>query len=108
MVRTIIALFGVAILFCFATVSDAGVDLSYAKTISSAATALMALLHDVYFTNNQNGLVVGDNGLMLVTTDGGKTWEKWKLICVPPVPGKDPADVRVLAVDPRCRWRSPG
>ncbi len=34
------------------------------------------MLHDVHFMDNQNGMVVGDKGLILVTVDGGKTWTK--------------------------------
>ena len=42
------------------------------------------MLQDVYFMDNQNGLVVGDGGLMLVTSDGGKTWEKKEIDMRPP------------------------
>ena len=83
MVRTIIALFGVAILFCFATVSDAEWTVLREDDIIRG-DGIDGMLHDVYFTNNQNGLVVGDNGLMLVTTDGGKTWEKMEVDMRPP------------------------
>ena len=34
------------------------------------------MLQDVHFMDNQNGMVVGDRGLILVTADGGKTWKK--------------------------------
>lgn len=37
---------------------------------------IQGMLHDVYFFNHQKGLVVGDNGLILTTDDGGKTWKK--------------------------------
>ena len=40
------------------------------------ADGIQGMLQDVHFWDNQNGLVVGDNGLMLITTDGGKTWTK--------------------------------
>jgi photosystem II stability/assembly factor-like uncharacterized protein len=32
-------------------------------------------LRDVFFADNQNGWVVGENGLILHTADGGDTWE---------------------------------
>lgn len=89
MVRTIIALFGVAILFCFATVSDAEWTVLREDDIIRG-DGIDGMLHDVYFTNNQNGLVVGDNGLMLVTTDGGKTWEKMEVDMRPPGAGQRP------------------
>jgi len=31
-------------------------------------------LNDVFFVDNQNGWVVGDNGIILNTTDGGQNW----------------------------------
>ena len=31
-------------------------------------------LNDVYFSDNQEGCAVGDNGVTLYTTNGGKTW----------------------------------
>ena len=37
---------------------------------------IQGMLHDVYFFDHQNGLVVGDNGLILTTDDEGKTWKK--------------------------------
>ena len=37
---------------------------------------IQGMLHDVHFFDQNNGLVVGDNGLMLTTNDGGKTWIK--------------------------------
>ena len=46
------------------------------------------MLQDVYFMDNQNGLVVGDGGLMLVTSDGGKTWEKMEVDMRPPGAGQ--------------------
>ncbi len=42
------------------------------------------MLQDVYFMDNENGLVVGDGGLMLVTSDGGKTWKKKEIDMRPP------------------------
>ena len=40
--------------------------------------------------DNQNGLVVGDGGLMLATSDGGKTWEKMEVDMRPPGAGQRP------------------
>ena len=37
---------------------------------------VQGMLHDVHFFDQNNGLAVGDNGLMLTTDDGGKTWIK--------------------------------
>ena len=42
------------------------------------------MLQDVYFIDNQNGLVVGDKGLILGTADGGKTWTKKEVNMRPP------------------------
>lgn len=42
------------------------------------------MLHDVHFWDNKNGIVVGGNGLMLVTADGGKTWTKKEVNMRPP------------------------
>ena len=45
---------------------------------------IQGMLHDVHFTDKQNGLVVGENGLVLETTDGGKTWTKKDINMRPP------------------------
>lgn len=45
---------------------------------------VQGMLHDVHFWDNQNGLVVGDRGLILVTEDGGKTWTKKEINMRPP------------------------
>lgn len=37
---------------------------------------IQGMLHDVHFFDQKNGLVVGDNGLIITTEDGGKTWKK--------------------------------
>ncbi len=37
---------------------------------------IQGMLHDVHFFDQKNGLVVGDNGLMLTTNDAGNTWIK--------------------------------
>jgi len=34
------------------------------------------MLQDIYFRDDQNGIAVGNGGLILVTTDSGLTWEK--------------------------------
>lgn len=31
-------------------------------------------LNQIYFTSPQNGIVIGDNGVFLITTDAGETW----------------------------------
>lgn len=36
----------------------------------------LAWLHDVYFLNDSKGWIVGSNGTLLTTSDGGKNWEK--------------------------------
>ncbi len=46
------------------------------------------MLQDVHFTDNQNGLVVGQAGLILVTADGGKTWGKMEVDMSPPGAGR--------------------
>ncbi len=93
MVRTMITLFGiligVAFLFSYATVSDADWTVLREDDILRG-DGIDGMLHDVYFMDNQNGLVVGDNGLMLVTTDGGTTWEKMEIDMRPPGAGQRP------------------
>ncbi len=51
------------------------------------ADGIEGMLQDVHFMDEQNGLVVGNNGLILVTTDGGKTWTKKEVTVRPPGPG---------------------
>ena len=53
---------------------------------------IQGMLQDVHFFDNQNGLVVGDNGLMLTTDDGGKTWKKKEINTRPQgaTPGQRP------------------
>ncbi|MDQ6785847.1 MAG: YCF48-related protein [Acidobacteriota bacterium] len=34
----------------------------------------LAWLHDVYFVNENKGFIVGSSGILLLTTDSGKTW----------------------------------
>ena len=88
--RTIIALFGtfiaVALLFSYATVADADWTVLREDDIFRG-DGIDGMLQDVYFMDNQNGLVVGDGGLMLVTSDGGKTWEKMEIDMRPPGAG---------------------
>ena len=87
MIRTIISLFGIALLFSFATVADAEWTVLREDDILRG-DGIEGMLHDVYFTDNQNGLVVGDNGLILVTTDGGTTWGRIDTTMRPPGAGQ--------------------
>ena len=93
MVRTIISLFGVfiglALLFSFLPVSDADWTVLREDDIFRG-DGIDGMLQDVYFMDNQNGLVVGDGGLMLATSDGGKTWEKMEVDMRPPGAGQRP------------------
>ena len=93
MVRTIISLFGVfiglALLFSFLPVSDANWTVLREDDIFRG-DGIDGMLQDVYFMDNQNGLVVGDGGLMLKTSDGGKTWEKMEIDMRPPGTGQRP------------------
>ncbi len=91
MVRTIIILLGILI----GTASFLSIDI-----VAQAEWTVLreddilrgdgieGMLHDVYFTNNTNGWVVGDNGLILVTTDGGTTWTKLDVDMRPPGTGQ--------------------
>ena len=87
MIRTIMTLFGifigVALFFSFATIADADWTVLREDDILRG-DGIDGMLQDVYFMDNQNGLVVGDGGLMLVTSDGGKTWEKKEIDMRPP------------------------
>ncbi len=93
MVRTIISLFGVfiglALLFSFIPVSDADWTVLREDDILRG-DGIEGMLQDVYFMDDQNGLVVGDGGLMLKTSDGGKTWEKVEIDMRPPGAGQRP------------------
>ena len=93
MIRTIITAFGVfiavALLFSFATTADAEWTVLREDDILRG-DGIDGMLQDVYFTDNQNGLVVGDAGLMLKTSDGGKTWEKMEVDMRPPGAGQNP------------------
>ena len=51
---------------------------------------IKGMLHDVYFMDNQNGLVIGEGGLFLVTADSGKTWTKKEINTRPPGAGGGP------------------
>ena len=100
MVRTIISFFGVfigfALLFSFALVSDAEWTVLREDDILRG-DGIEGMLQDVYFMDDQNGLVVGDGGLMLKTSDGGKTWAKVEIDMRPPVPDKDRAALQGVA-----------
>ena len=91
MVRTIISLFGVfigiALLFSFATTVDAEWTVLREDDILRG-DGIDGMLHDVYFMDNLNGLVVGDNGLILITTDGGATWGRKDVDMRPPGAGQ--------------------
>ena len=87
MIRTIISLFGVALLFSLATVANAEWTVLREDDILRG-DGIEGMLHDVYFMDNQNGLVVGDNGLILVTTDGGTTWGRIDTTMRPPGAGQ--------------------
>ena len=93
MVRTIISLFGVfiglALLFSFVRVSDADWTVLREDDILRG-DGIEGMLQDVYFMDDQNGLVVGNGGLMLKTSDGGKTWEKMEVNMQPPGAGQRP------------------
>ena len=93
MIRTVISLFGafitVALLFSFATVAEADWSVLREDDILRG-DGIDGMLQDVYFTDNQNGLVVGDGGLMLTTSDGGTTWEKMEVDMRPPGAGQRP------------------
>lgn len=41
---------------------------------TSQNSGVEVVLNDVYFTDNQNGWAVGNDGVIINTTDGGKTW----------------------------------
>ena len=87
MTKTIITLFatliGVAIFFSYATVSEAEWTVLREDDIIRG-DGIDGMLQDVYFMDKQRGLVVGDGGLMLVTTDGGATWGRIEVDMRPP------------------------
>ena len=93
MIRTIISLFGVfvgfALLLSYATIADADWTVLREDDIFRG-DGIDGMLQDVYFMDNQNGLVVGGSGLMLMTSDGGKTWEKMEVDMRPPGAGQRP------------------
>ena len=43
-------------------------------------TNSFAWFHDVYFLNDAKGWIVGDDGVILSTVDGGTTWTKERKI----------------------------
>ena len=47
-----------------------------------------SMLHDVHFADSQNGLVVGQGGLILVTADGGASWTEMDVDMSPPGGGQ--------------------
>ena len=93
MVRTVIRFFGVcagfALLFFYATIANAEWSVLREDDILRG-DGIDGMLQDVYFMDDQNGLVVGNGGLMLKTSDGGKTWEKVEVDMRPPGAGQRP------------------
>ncbi len=91
MTRTTITFFamliGVAIFFSHATVSEAEWTILREDDIIRG-DGIDGMLQDVYFMDNQRGLVVGNNGLILVTTDGGTTWGRLDVDMRPPGAGQ--------------------
>ncbi|MCY4402847.1 MAG: YCF48-related protein [Candidatus Poribacteria bacterium] len=84
---TIIATVFVTIMFLFShTVVEANWTVVREDDIIRA-DGIEGMLQDVYFMDNLNGLVVGNNGLMLETADGGKTWKKKEVNMRPPGAG---------------------
>ena len=69
--------------FSFRTVTDAEWTILREDDIIRG-DGIDGMLQDVYFMDNQNGLVVGDDGLMLKTSDGGTTWGKIDIDMRPP------------------------
>ncbi len=61
--------------FINATRSPAA-DVGPWKPVPLPAAAAGLHLRSIYFVDDQHGWIVGDKGLCLATTDGGKTWEK--------------------------------
>ncbi|MCH2181040.1 MAG: hypothetical protein MK108_03460 [Mariniblastus sp.] len=73
-----------------------------------------AAIHDIFFIDSQNGWAVGEQGLILRTTDGGRNWLQLGQV------GLDPGDRSLLSklnrLQPvtesdqqnpiRCRWNS--
>ena len=47
-----------------------------AQTGEPQHSATQENLNKLYFADTQHGLIVGDNGIMLTTIDGGKKWEQ--------------------------------
>lgn len=86
MVRTIITFFilliGIMLSFSYAMAETNWSVLREDDIIRG--DGIQGMLHDVHFWDNQNGLVVGDSGLLLVTADGGKTWTKKEINMRPP------------------------
>ncbi len=74
---------GVALLALFATGADAAWTVLREDDILRG-DGIDGMLQDVYFRDTQNGLVVGERGLILVTTDGGITWGRKEVDMRPP------------------------
>jgi len=65
-----IILFLCTILFVFISLSFSQSDWEWQYSATSEK------LNDVYFINQNQGWIVGDNGTILSTSDGGKTWNQ--------------------------------
>ena len=91
MAKTTITLFatliGAAIFFSHATISEAEWTILREDNFVRQ-DGIDARLQDVYFMDTLRGLVVGDNGLILVTTDGGTTWGRIDVDMRPPGAGQ--------------------
>jgi photosystem II stability/assembly factor-like uncharacterized protein len=68
----------VAILWCLAVSATraAAVAPGPWKPVSLPAAAADVDLRSICFVDDRHGWIVGDRGLCLATTDGGRTWEK--------------------------------
>lgn len=84
MLKTTITLLAIAIGVVF-LVAQATADAEW-KSLHEVLdeNGMGTMLQDVHFTDAQNGFVVGQGGLILVTSDGGATWTKMDVDMSPP------------------------
>jgi photosystem II stability/assembly factor-like uncharacterized protein len=68
----------VAILWCLAVSATRAPAVAPGpwKPVSLPAAAADVDLRSICFVDDRHGWIVGDRGLCLATTDGGRTWEK--------------------------------